>query len=257
MIGAHAQDAGAVSSALVSRPVRVDAADAPRLIVTIDGPAGTGKSSVGRALAKRLRLEFLDTGAMYRAATALALDRGASLTDAADVARLARDADIRFDWQTDPPTLLAFGAPYTARLRDADVTSAVSPVSALAALREVMVASQQLIGRQHPRLVTEGRDQGTVVFPDADVKLYLDASPAVRAERRARQLTRAGERVSVEEIEREIAARDRSDASRAVGPLRRPDDAVVVDTSGLQFDQVVGELERIVRAHRRAERSGA
>lgn len=251
----------AVSSAAVKRPVRVEIVEGrvARMIVTIDGPAGTGKSSVGRALAARLGLEFLDTGAMYRAATALAIDNGLSLDDGEGVAELARKADLHFDWEADPPTLMAFGKLYAHRLRDPDVTSAVSPVSALAPLREVLVRKQRLIGSQHPRLVTEGRDQGTVVFPGADVKLFLDASARVRAERRARQLAAAGIRADVDDIERELARRDHADASRAVGPLRRPEDAVVVDTSNLDFNQVVGELFRIVRertAHAHARRDG-
>ncbi len=228
-------------------PIRFDRRSFPRLIVTIDGPAGTGKSSVGRALAIRLGLEFLDTGAMYRAATALAIDRGVLLDDGPGVARLAQAADLHFDWTADPPALLAFLQPYTDRLRDADVSAAVSPVSALPELREVLVRKQRIIGAQHQRLVTEGRDQGSVVFPDADVKMYLDASPRVRAERRAAQLAASGVKVDVDAIERELFERDLRDASRRVGPLRRPDDAIDVDTSGLSFDEVVDTLYRIVR----------
>lgn len=225
------------------------------LIVTIDGPAGTGKSSVGRELAIRLGLEFLDTGAMYRAATALAIDAGLGLDDESRIARLAAEADLHFDWASDPPALLAYMKPFTQRLRDPDVTEAVSPVSALAKLREVLVRKQRIIGAQHPRLVTEGRDQGSVVFPDAGVKFYLDASARVRAERRAAQLEDSGYEVDRTLIEREIIERDQADASRAVGPLVCPEDAVVIDTSNMTFTGVVDELERIVRA-RVAARAG-
>lgn len=217
-----------------------------RLIVTIDGPAGTGKSSVARDLATRLGIEFLDTGAMYRAATALALDRGIPLDDEHAIAELARSADIHFDWREDPPTLLAFGEPYDKRLRDADVTAAVSPVSGLAEVRRVLVRKQRLIGSQHPRLVTEGRDQGSIVFEDADVKFYLDASPRVRAERRAEQLRELGYEADVDRIEQEIAERDRRDSTREVGPLICPDDAIRVDTSDRTREQVVDALYETV-----------
>jgi len=230
--------------------------DFERLIVTIDGPAGTGKSSVGRVLARRLGLEFLDTGAMYRAATALAIDHGLDLSDGPAIARLVAEADPHFDWRDDPPTLLAFQQPYTNRLRDADVSRAVSPVSALPELRRVLVRKQRIIGEQHPRLVTEGRDQGTVVFPHADVKFYVHASPRVRAERRLRQ-TRAEEapiaEAELERVERELAERDRADMMRPVGPLVRPDDAIDVDTSRLEFDQVVDRLEGLTREAMAAE----
>lgn len=223
------------------------------MIVAIDGPAGTGKSSVGRALARRLGVEFLDTGAMYRAATTAALEEGVDLDDADAVARAVREADLRFDWSADPPAPMAHGRPIGHRLRDEDVARAISRVSAMAAVRQVLVEAQRKIGREHPRLVTEGRDQGSVVFPHADVKIYLDASARVRARRRAAQM---GGEADIDAIERELIERDRADSSRPVGPLIRPDDAVVVDTTDLDFDAVINRLERIVR-DALAERSGS
>mgnify|MGYP001168302395 CR=1 FL=1 len=219
------------------------ASSAGRLIVTIDGPAGVGKSSVGREVAKRLGLEFLDTGAMYRAATALALDRGVDLHDARAVAALAQDAHLHFDWTTDPPTLMAFGQPVMDRLRAAEVDAHVSTVAGIPELREVMVGLQRRIGDRHPRLVSEGRDQGSVVFVDACVKIYLDATPRSRAERRARQISG----VDVGAVEADLIERDRRDSVRAVAPLRRPADAHLVDTSALSFDQVVDALVALVR----------
>lgn len=217
------------------------------IIITIDGPAGTGKSSVARALARRLGLDFLDTGAMYRAAAAIVIDHAIPRHDTERIVRTLAEADLHFDWTADPPAVLAWNRPINGRIRDADVTAIVSEIASIPELRRHMVAKQRIIGRQHPRLVTEGRDQGSVVFTDAAVKFYLDADPVVRAQRRAEQLEAAGERVDRDALLRAIIERDRSDASRPVGPLVCPDDAVRVDTSSLSFEGVVDELERIVR----------
>ncbi|MEM0982536.1 MAG: (d)CMP kinase [Planctomycetota bacterium] len=221
------------------------------LIVTIDGPAGTGKSTVARMLAERLRLSFLDTGAMYRAATAIAIDRGhedevrggdygAFLAD-------VLDADLHFDWQTDPPAILAWLEPLDERIRERDVSRLVSTVAAISVLRKHMVQKQRIIGHQHPRLVTEGRDQGSVVFPAAPVKFFLDARAEVRAKRRAEQLRTAGKDVDEQVLLGEIRERDKLDSSRADGPLTCPEDATRLDTSDLTLDQVVDRLETETR----------
>jgi cytidylate kinase len=222
------------------------------IIVTIDGPAGTGKSSVARTLAARLGLDFLDTGAMYRAAAAVVIDRAVDRRDEAAVVREVEGADVRFDWTTDPPEVLAWGRPMGGRIRAADVTQVVSPIAGIGRLRELMVRKQREIARAHPRLVTEGRDQGSVVFPQAAVKFYLDASPEVRCRRRAEQLRAAGVPFDEGALYREIVERDRSDSSRADGPLICPEDAERVDTSGLDFEQVVTRLERLVLERVRA-----
>lgn len=222
-----------------------------RLVITIDGPAGTGKSSVARALAKQLGLEFLDTGAMYRAAAAVALDAGISLGAPDELVAMVATQDMRFDWTKDPPELLCGGRSMMARIREADVTRIVSPVSAIPSLRRDMVRKQRAIGNAHPRLVTEGRDQGSIVFPDADIKFYLDASAEVRAKRRFEQLLAAGairgEAAELSTLLKEIVARDLSDSTRRDGPLICPEDAIRVDTSYLTFDQVVAALDEQVR----------
>lgn len=232
----------AVSKSTAPTPLR------QRLIVTIDGPAGSGKSTLARQLAKRLGLDFLDTGAMYRGIAAKAIERGINIAEEPYyVVELARNCPLRFDWQTDPPGLIARGVDVSDRLRDPDVTGAVSDVAAIGAVRNVLVENQRAIGQAHPRLVTEGRDQGSIVFPNADVKFYLDASPTVRAQRRADQLREMGKPVQLEAIRKNIIERDRKDSSRSDGPLICPDDAIRIDTSDMALDQVLDLLEQNVR----------
>ncbi|MEX0744754.1 MAG: (d)CMP kinase [Phycisphaeraceae bacterium] len=219
-----------------------------RLIVTLDGPAGSGKSTVARELAQRLGVEFLDTGAMYRGIAAKALGRGIDLVNEGyAVVELARHCEIRFDWSTSPPRLSINGVDVTDRLRDPDVTRHASDVAGLAGVRQVLVEAQRRIGREHPRLVTEGRDQGSVVFPDADVKFYLDARAAVRAQRRADQIRATGRHADLEAIRDAIIARDYKDSNRADGPLICPDDARRIDTSDMNLEKVVDLLEQRVR----------
>lgn len=220
-----------------------------RLIVTLDGPAGSGKSTLARQLAQRLGVEFLDTGAMYRALAAMALMRGIDVkSEAYAVVELARHRPIRFDWASDPPGVYVGETEVSERLRDSDVTEAASPIAAIGAVRQVLVEAQRNIGKEHPRLVSEGRDQGSVVFPHADVKFYLDARPAVRAQRRAEQLRADGRHADLEAIRQSILDRDRRDANREDGPLICPEDAKRIDTSDMPLDAVLDELERQVRA---------
>lgn len=228
-------------------PVLIVPATTP-IIVTIDGPAGTGKSTVAHALAMRLGIDVLDTGAMYRAAAAIVLDEGLDPDDPDTVVARVADADLHFDWNTSPPAILAWMKPMNDRIRHADVTAIVSKISAIGPLRAHMVRKQRIIAHQHPRLVTEGRDQGSVVFPDAKVKFYLDADPTTRAERRAEQLALAGQPCTAAELLPRILERDHLDSTRSDGPLVCPDDAIRIDTTHLDFEQVVDRLEQEVRA---------
>jgi cytidylate kinase len=227
-----------------------------RLIITIDGPAGTGKSTVARMLARRLGVDFLDTGAMYRAAALIAIENGLSASDGPGVVAAVKAVDMRFDWMSDPPELRCDGRSVMRRIRDEDVTRVVSPIAGIAELRRLMVDRQREIAAAHPRLVTEGRDQGSAAFPDADVKLYMHASAQVRAQRRTEELRTKGIAADETRILAEIIERDRSDATRAVGPLICPQDAQRVDTSNMPIDEVVDELERRVRAAVAADRLG-
>jgi CMP/dCMP kinase len=223
------------------------------MIITIDGPAGTGKSTVARAVAEALGYDFLDTGAMYRALGLEALRRRANLEDARELAFQARHAKIDFVWDERPPGVLLNGERVGHLLRGSDATRAASYVAAVPAVREILVRQQQEIGRQRPDLVTEGRDQGSVVFPDAGLKFYLDASPEERARRRVAQLRKRGEVVDQDEVLSQIVARDTRDSGRAVGPLVRPQDAVVIDTTELTEEQVVDRIVSLARARQRKE----
>ncbi|MHC4948396.1 MAG: (d)CMP kinase [Planctomycetota bacterium] len=222
-------------------------ADAGRLIITIDGPAGTGKSTVAHGLARRLGLEFLDTGAMYRAAALVAIEAGLDPQDGAGLAAAVAAADMHFDWTADPPRLLLGDRDVSDRIRSLDVSGVVSRVAARPELRRVLVARQRRIAERHPRLVSEGRDQGSVVFPDASVRFFLDADVGVRAERRVAQLAAAGRPADPERVMSDIRRRDELDASRPDGPLVRPRGATVVDTGRRTADEVVDVLEALVR----------
>ena len=209
------------------------------MIITIDGPAGTGKSTVAQALAQRRGFDFLDTGAMYRAVGLEALRRNANLEDPRELTYIAKHIRIDFDWSKRPPIVTLNDDIVGHLLRGGDATRAASYVAVVPEIRKMLVAQQQRIGAERENLVTEGRDQGTIVFPQAEFKFYLDASPQERARRRAAQLRARGEIVDINEILGQIVARDTRDATRSVGPLAVPPDADVIDTTGLSQQQVV------------------
>jgi cytidylate kinase len=226
------------------------------MIITIDGPAGTGKSTVARIVAEQLGFDFLDTGAMYRAVGLEALRRNANLEDPRELAFIARHCRISFDFSQRPPTVLLNSEPVGHLLRGSDATRAASFVAVVPAIRAHLVEQQQAIGREHQNLVTEGRDQGTVVFPDAELKFYLDASPQERARRRVKQLRDRGEIVDYNEILSEIVSRDKRDSSRAVGPLAVPRDALVIDTTLMSEDQVIARIVATARKLQKQPKSG-
>lgn len=219
-----------------------------KVAVTIDGPAGAGKSSVGRRLAQRLGWLFIDTGAMYRVVTLKAMRSGVDFADADALGRIARDADIRLT-QTDAGTNVELdGEDVTAAIRTDDLTKQVRPVAACSSARAELVKKQRAISASQPA-VMEGRDIGTVVLPDALVKVYLDASVEERARRRSEDLRRRGVAdVDIERVKRDIESRDRSDMERADSPLKKASDADVVDTDGLTELQVVDRLEQLTRS---------
>ena len=206
-------------------------------VVAMDGPSGTGKSTVARRLAQCLGARYVDTGAMYRAATLAVLRRGDAITDQAAIVETVTQSSI--DISTDPESPMTWlnGEAVNGEIRSAEVTAAVSAVSAIAEVRAVLVAKQRvLIGSGG--VVVEGRDIGSVVWPAAKPKIYLTASPQARARRRAAELRGS----DLAEVAADIERRDRLDSSRAASPLRQAADAVVVDTTDLDIDQVVKKL---------------
>jgi cytidylate kinase len=213
------------------------------MIVTIDGPAGAGKSSIARRLAERLSFQFLDTGAMYRAVALAALRRGLGDDDAAAIARLARELAIDMRHER---TFLN-GEDVSAAIRTPEVSAAVYLAADNVAVRERLVELQRGIARDR-NTVTEGRDQGTVAFPQAECKIFLTASPQERAQRRHAELAARGEPITLEQVLAQQTDRDRRDAARPVGALVKAADAVEVSTDGLTPEEVVNRLERIVRS---------
>ncbi|GAA1716249.1 (d)CMP kinase [Dietzia cercidiphylli] len=214
----------------------------PRRRIAIDGPAGTGKSTLARTLAERLGGAYLDTGAMYRVATLQVLRAGIDPEDAAAV--IAASADLPMEIGTDAGSerILLAGEDVSDEIRTARVTAGVSAVSAVPEVRANLVGLQRRLASGGGTVVLEGRDIGTVVLPDAEVKVYLTASPEIRARRRTEQDLAAGRDADYDEVLAAVIERDRKDSTRAASPLRPAEDAIVIDTSDLTLDEVLDRL---------------
>lgn len=220
-------------------------------IIAIDGPAASGKSTLGAAIAEKLGYLYLDTGVMYRAVTCLALARAIPIEDEAAVTRLAEQVQIDFLKPTLNDgrqfTILADGQDITWQIRSREVDAHVSPVSAYAGVRRALTLQQRRIGlRGH--VVMVGRDIGTVVLPEADLKIYLDATEEERARRRYHERRARGENVEYEAMRREIQRRDEMDSSRAVAPLKQAADAIYLDSTGLSVSDVIARVMQLVTA---------
>lgn len=213
-----------------------------KIIITIDGPAGSGKSTSAKKVAERLGFTYLDTGAMYRAVTFLALKEGISENEEL-VVKLAEQSVIDLKFNDGTTTVFLNGGDVTDAIRSFDVNSKVSDISKIAGVRTALVKKQQEIGAGKS-IVAEGRDTGTVVFPNADVKIFLTASLEERAKRRLMEFEAKGETRSLKEIEDNISSRDKIDSSRNVSPLVKAEDAVEIDTSSITIDE---EVELILK----------
>ncbi|NDJ91880.1 (d)CMP kinase [Mycolicibacter kumamotonensis] len=216
------------------------------VVVAIDGPAGTGKSSVSRGLARALGERYLDTGAMYRVVTLAVLRSGVALDDAEGIARVAEAAEVAVDSHPDGDRAYLGGEDVSREIRGDEVTRAVSGVSAIPAVRTRLVALQRKLAAEAGGVVVEGRDIGTVVLPDADVKIFLTASAETRARRRNDQNVAAGLGDDYAAVLADVLRRDELDSTRKVSPLRPADDAVIVDTGGMTQAQVVDHLRELV-----------
>jgi cytidylate kinase len=216
------------------------------LVVTIDGPAASGKSTVARLLAERLGASFLDTGAMYRAVTLATIEAGVDMSDEEKLLGVLQASEFQFVVNEGRMAVRIDGVDVTERIRGPEVTAKARHIASAAKLREKLVQMQRQFAVGEEKIITEGRDQGTVAFADADVKFYLTAETSERAKRRQLELRARGGGESLEQIQRTIEERDKSDEDRAVGPLRPADDAIVIDTTNLSIEEVVEKLLRCV-----------
>ncbi|MBO5820671.1 MAG: (d)CMP kinase [Alistipes sp.] len=215
--------------------------DKKRIIIAIDGHSSCGKSTFAKAIAARLGYIFIDTGAMYRAVTLYALENGAIVNGIVDEERVEAmlgdiDIDFRFNAERGASDIYVNGDLVEGKIRTIEVSNCVSPVSSIGAVRHKLVAIQQQMGRKGG-VVMDGRDIGTVVFPDAELKIYMTADAMVRAERRFKELTAKGDNVTLEQIYDNVVSRDKADMTRAISPLRKAEDAIVLDNSHMSVEE--------------------
>jgi len=217
------------------------------LIITIDGPAASGKSTAAGMLAKKLDAVFLDTGAMYRALTLAAMEARVTLENQQELLALLEDTTFEFDVDNNRMCVKIDEKDVTERIREPEVTANARHIASAPKVREKLIRMQRQFAAKHEKIVTEGRDQGTVAFPDANIKFYLTAEPAERARRRQAQLQAKGTVAELEQLQKAIEERDNSDTARAVGPLTPADDAIIIDTTAMSIDEVVDKLVGLVR----------
>jgi cytidylate kinase len=223
-----------------------------KLIVAIDGPVGSGKSTVARRVAQELGYIYLDTGAMYRALALKALRRGATLTDEAALESLARQTRIDLTGGDDGHRVMLDGEDVSAAIRTAEVAQAASKVAVVAGVRHVLVAEQRRAGSRGG-VVMEGRDVGTVIFPDAHLKIFLEASPESRAERRWLEHQQKGDVLTLAQVVEEIHERDRRDRTRATSPLVRAADAILVDNTAMGAEETARLVAMLARERESVE----
>ena len=219
-----------------------------RIIIAIDGHSSCGKSTFAKAIAARLGYIFIDTGAMYRAVTLYALEHGAiesCIANESKIEAMLEDINInfRFNPERGASDIYVNGDMVEGKIRTIEVSNCVSAVSSIGAVRSKLVAMQQAMGRDGG-VVMDGRDIGTVVFPDAELKIYMTADAMVRAERRYKELTAKGDNVSLEEIYENVVSRDHADMTRAISPLRKAEDAIVLDNSHMSVEEQMEWFDR-------------
>jgi len=214
-------------------------------VITIDGPGGSGKGTIAMRLAEELGWHFLDSGALYRLVAVAAMDRDIDAEDGDALSEVARGLDVEFGLTGEGMVILLDGNYITGRLRSEAVSAMASRVAAIPAVRDALVQRQRAF-RKAPGLVADGRDMGTVIFPDAKLKIFLTASAEARAKRRYKQLKEKGESVNLPRLFRDIKKRDERDSSRAVSPLRPADDAHVIDSTEMTVNEVLDEIRKLL-----------
>ena len=213
-------------------------------IITIDGPAASGKSTIAKMVAQKIGATFLDTGAMYRAVTLAAMRNDCDLSDEKTLSKILAETEFRFEAVDGRMNVFVGDEDVTEQIRDPEVTANVRYIASVPLLREKLVEMQRHFAAGYEKIVTEGRDQGSVAFCEAEFKFFLTASACERAKRRAKELEAKGLSADVQQIQSLIEKRDKTDSSRTVGPLVRADDAVEIDTTNLTIDEVVEKLMR-------------
>ena len=214
-------------------------------IVTLDGPSGSGKGTVGRLLAQVLNFNYLDSGLLYRAVAILVIEKGIALSDVSNIEEIARNMNLEFSSEDNKIFLEGFDVSNSIRTEEISIVS--SKVAQLKSVRAILHEIQRGYLKGNG-LIADGRDMGTVIFPDADLKIFITASPEARAYRRHKELLGRGESVSLRDLERSIASRDRSDSERKISPLDPAVDAIIIDTSNMTVEEVKDEIVKHYRA---------
>ena len=218
-----------------------------RISVAIDGPAGAGKSTMARQAAKLLGYVYVDTGAIYRTVGYAAYKKGIELTDRAAVAQLLPEIDLKMEWApTGEQHMFLNGEDVSEKIRQPEISAAASMISAIPEVRQFLLETQRAVARERS-VVMDGRDIGTVVLPDADVKIFLTASPEARAKRRYKELIEKGMEASYDEVLADMIKRDYDDSHRAIAPLKQADDAVLCDTSEIDLQQSIDLIIKTIR----------
>jgi cytidylate kinase len=216
------------------------------MIIAIDGPAGSGKSSVAKEIARRLGFLYVDTGAMYRAVTLRAINLNVDLEDEKALIAIAREVDIDLKMRQGKLKVFLDGEDVSFAIREQELTNKVFYIACVSGVRREMVKLQRSLADKADGAVLEGRDIGTVVYPDADKKFYLDAQFDERVRRRYKELQKMGQRVSLKEVEEDVRRRDYSDRTRDIAPLKKADDAIYIDTTKMSIEEVVEKIIRII-----------